>query len=325
MARSLVLLLLIRPCDAFGRGVPPLASLRAPSLARTPAIEMRAAAAIALKSFSSEGIAFFNNMRVPAALIAAAAIKDAFVMQGSAPEDIKKSRAWKLLRNSYLLLQMLSFASSLSCVFISTHAITQMQVLDINMYAATLGELFVREMEYEYVGVRINFTTGLLAFVMANALRVRLALRKSRELSWCAMWFLISACASMLAYNNSHTLSYGGYVGLLGRWNELHCELILSQLRLNHPIAVAVVITFFLATASLVKVISLLIVQNADTDGDGIVTSEELATFLRGIPVRVADYARQLWEKSLSRAILARMVKSTGVLPPPPPSPPPPS
>jgi hypothetical protein len=46
-------------------------------------------------------------MRVPAALIAAAAVKDAFVMQSPA-EDIKKSASWTVLRNAYLLLQVRS-------------------------------------------------------------------------------------------------------------------------------------------------------------------------------------------------------------------------
>jgi len=40
------------------------------------------------RDFGIAAGAFFSNMRVPAALIAAAAIKDAFVMQ-SAPEDVR--------------------------------------------------------------------------------------------------------------------------------------------------------------------------------------------------------------------------------------------
>ena len=35
-----------------------------------------------LKDFSKDGIAFFNNIRTPAALLAASALKDAFVLQG---------------------------------------------------------------------------------------------------------------------------------------------------------------------------------------------------------------------------------------------------
>lgn len=122
------------------------------------------AVAVATKAFGSEGVAFFNNMRVPAALIAAAAIKDAFVMQ-STPEDLKKSKAWRLMRNAYLILMMLAFTSELSCVFISTHAIAALQMTPMNLYAGTLGELLIRELEYEYVGVRTGFTTVRLLLV----------------------------------------------------------------------------------------------------------------------------------------------------------------
>ena len=80
-----------------------------------------------LRSFGGEGIAFFNQMRTPAALVAAAAIKDAFVMQ-SAPEDIKRSRGWTLLRELYLLFQLLSFSSELSSVFFATQAIARLQL-----------------------------------------------------------------------------------------------------------------------------------------------------------------------------------------------------
>ena len=42
----------------------------------------------------------------------------------------------------------------LSCVFIATHAITQLQMTNMNVLAPTLGEMLFRELEYEYVGVR---------------------------------------------------------------------------------------------------------------------------------------------------------------------------
>ena len=84
-------------------------------------------AAPVLKSFVGEGVSFFSNLRTPAALVAAAAIKDAFVLQ-AAPEDVRKSRAWTLLRETYLLLTLLSFATEMSCVFVATHAIVSLQM-----------------------------------------------------------------------------------------------------------------------------------------------------------------------------------------------------
>ena len=75
--------------------------------AAATAAQATATAAATMKDQGSAGVSFFNNLRVPAALVAAAAIKDAFVLQ-NAPDDIRNSRAWTLLRNSYLLLMMVA-------------------------------------------------------------------------------------------------------------------------------------------------------------------------------------------------------------------------
>lgn len=71
------------------------------------AVQATATAVATIKDQGSAGVSFFNNLRVPAALVAAAAIKDAFVLQ-NAPDDIRNSRAWTLLRNSYLVLMMVA-------------------------------------------------------------------------------------------------------------------------------------------------------------------------------------------------------------------------
>ena len=228
-------------------------------------------------------INFFGNLRTPAALIAAAAIKDAFVMQ-SAPEDIKKSRGWRLLRNLYLLLQMTAFSSELSCVFIATHAITQLQMTNMNVLAPTLGEMLFRELEYEYVGVRTGFTTGLLAFTLAQALRVRLALRRSKELSWCAMWFLISAACSLLAYNNANSINYGGFIGLTARWSQLHAKLMISRLGLANPVVIASLVSLAMSLAIAVQITLKTIsvqVDEMDTNGDGVIGPKEMRVAAR--------------------------------------------
>ena len=73
---------------------PLLLNRHAPSRAGDPAtMWMLAGGAGGLRDFGPAAVEFFSNMRIPAALIAAAAIKDAFVLQ-SPPEDIKKSGSW---------------------------------------------------------------------------------------------------------------------------------------------------------------------------------------------------------------------------------------
>lgn len=149
-------------------------------------------------NFAAEGEKFFNSMRVPAALVAGAAVKDAFVMQ-AAPEDIKRSRAWTMLRNTYLLLMLWSFSSQVCVVFVSTHAIVKLQMTGLNTLASSLHAMLLRELEYEYVGARCGFMTGLLAFLVAQALRTRLALRRTPDLSWCATSFLVASAFSLLS------------------------------------------------------------------------------------------------------------------------------
>jgi hypothetical protein len=46
-------------------------------------------------------VSFFNNHRVPAVLLAATAIKDAFILQGRKDVALKEARAWRLIRYAY--------------------------------------------------------------------------------------------------------------------------------------------------------------------------------------------------------------------------------
>ena len=71
---------------------------------------------------------FFNAMRTPAVLVAAAAIQDAFAQSDNCPDDIKDNRVWICLRNVYLLLSLLAFGVEVICIFVSTHAIMRLQM-----------------------------------------------------------------------------------------------------------------------------------------------------------------------------------------------------
>ena len=258
-----------------------------PAAARAPAAQLAA-------PFIGEGVAFFNNLRVPAALVAAAAIKDAFALQ-SAPEDIKQSRGWTLMRNAYLMLQISSFSSELTCIFIATQAITALQMASVDILnCQSLREVLTSCMEYEYVGARAGFATGLLAFTVAQALRVRYALRRQFELSVSAMWFMLSASASLLMYSNANTISYGGYPGLLKRWAVLHSQLLISRLRVGYPVAIIALFSLLASAIIGARILWKLLLDEADTDRDGTISfAEALAISLRG-PRAVADVLKRL-------------------------------
>lgn len=113
---------------------------------------------------------------------------------------------------------MTAFTSELSVVVYSTSAIAKLQLsTTINQLASSLPDLLLRELEYEYVGVRCDFLFGILAFIVATALRVRFALRRSKQLSWAVMWMILFSAESLLTYSNSYVTSYGGFTALLIR------------------------------------------------------------------------------------------------------------
>jgi hypothetical protein len=108
---------------------PTFLRLRGGLMVATPDLAATGHAATALvKSFNSEGIAFFTQLRTPAALLAAAAVKDAYVLTGTVPDDIQTSRSWTFLRDAYLYLQLLTFSTAMTTIFIATHAIVSLQM-----------------------------------------------------------------------------------------------------------------------------------------------------------------------------------------------------
>uniref|UniRef100_A0A7S0Q2C8 EF-hand domain-containing protein n=1 Tax=Coccolithus braarudii TaxID=221442 RepID=A0A7S0Q2C8_9EUKA len=240
----------------------------------------RAATDFVLNDFSVAGATFFNNMRTPAALLAAAAVKDAFAFSMVA-EDVRGKRGWKVLRYGYVLLMICTFCLEISCIFIATNVGVQLSQGGDRMRAISMVALLTREFEYEYVAVRFQFVTGLLAFVCAFALRVRYTLRKLHELS-LAMMLIVLACASeMVVYTNARTISYGGYDALAARWFKLHWRMIISEATPSKPIALATALMLAASVFYLLGAFYALLVANADKDQDGAVSLQELNDFIR--------------------------------------------
>jgi hypothetical protein len=206
------------------------------------------------KCFKVEGIAFFNAMRTPAALVAAAAINDASVLT-RVEDDIKNSRSMMALRNAYLMLNLIAFGVETLCIFVSTHAIMRLQMRppSTTMACSLVALLRGPGFEFEYVSVRASFMSGLLSFAAAQALRARVSLRESKELADGAMWLLLSIVAMLLVYNNSMSITYGGFGGLLGKWLCMSWALAISRLNFRHPIAVSGVIMTALGFRSLLR------------------------------------------------------------------------
>lgn len=160
---------------------------------------------------------------------------------------------------------------------------TTLQAAKINLQAESVIGMLKRELEFEYVGTRSQFVTGLLAFVIAQGLRLRLVLRRHPALASAALCFLLSSAFGMLTYHNAHTISYGGYTGLLRRWSSMSLELITSRCAWHRPSAVTALITFTLSVLFGAKHVYNLLLENADSDGDGKLTGSEVLEWLKNV------------------------------------------
>mmetsp|Transcript_12207 Transcript_12207/g.28733 ORF Transcript_12207/g.28733 Transcript_12207/m.28733 type:complete len:243 (-) Transcript_12207:25-753(-) len=188
--------------------------------------------------------AYFNNKRVPAAVLAAMCIQDMFALQSPPAECMKawdeehnmaRSRRWRTLRYAYLLLMVLAFSLEISTIFVSTQVSTQLATSSWSPSTRLLGNMslvdfLVKEFELEYTMVRGHFMTGLLSFTIAQALRVRYALRKYKSLAISAMCCLMSCASGMVCYQNHHTVSYGGLLQLMMRNAELSLRFLCNNL-----------------------------------------------------------------------------------------------
>ena len=156
--------------------------------------------------WSKDGIAFFNNIRTPAALLAASALKDAFVLQGKElpPSTLARTkRLWVFVREAYLMLMVVSFGLNLWTVFLSTAGAFHLQAGAFDPLASSMVALLGREFEYEWVAVRCQFILGMLMLVAAQAIRVRYALWSVPNLANAAATFLLFTGAEMLAFFNN--------------------------------------------------------------------------------------------------------------------------
>ena len=218
---------------------------------------------------------YFNNVRVPAAVLASICMKEMFQLQELTPtvcmkvwddqNNTAKSRSWRALRYAYLLLMILSFCFEISTIFVSTQVSTQ---LATSTYSSTSNtgsiigggggtgggivisksviDFIIKEFEFEYTLVRCHFLLGLILFTIAQALRVRYILRKYFNLSISGMCCLLTSTCFMITYTNSNTITYGGFTSLLKRHIILGKTFLICNMK-NGPMSF-ITILFLLLT-----------------------------------------------------------------------------
>jgi hypothetical protein len=166
------------------------------------------------EEYIRSSIDFFNGLRVPAAVLGSIIMKEMYALQNSPPSAMRdwdienridKSKGWRTLRYTYLLLMVLAFCLEANTIFVATQVLTSLAThtmvstdateLPLELDTDKIGGLFtlgkrdgtqsmvdflIKNFEFEYTTVRFHFVTGLMSFTIAQALRVRYALRKYR-------------------------------------------------------------------------------------------------------------------------------------------------
>ena len=132
-----------------------------------------------------------------------------------------------------------------------------------------------QELSCGQVSVRAQFFSGMLAYVVATALRVYRELHKSTFLAKATLFFFMFATLEMLSFFNSHLVFYSGFWNLLCRYFVLAFQRAVpwiydptAAFRLGPVLAIlclAISCGYFICAA-------------LDIDGDGSLSKRDLAT-----------------------------------------------
>mmetsp|Transcript_36567 Transcript_36567/g.64087 ORF Transcript_36567/g.64087 Transcript_36567/m.64087 type:complete len:306 (-) Transcript_36567:94-1011(-) len=237
--------------------------------------------------YTRSAVGYFNNLRVPAAVLMSIIMKEMFALQTTPASCMRKwdnehgihhSKRWRTLRYSYLLLMVLAFSLETFTIFVATQVLTQLATaqsmvpvgsnLDLGIDDEnvsrgffTMGakeevhlsmiDFLIKNFEFEYATCRCHFVTGLLCFTVATALRVRYAMRKYSDLSMSAMCCLLTVATGMLTYTNANTITYGGYLNLVKRQLELSVNFLKARMR-SGPLSI---VTAFFGCLTLIYAI----------------------------------------------------------------------
>mmetsp|Transcript_22642 Transcript_22642/g.55885 ORF Transcript_22642/g.55885 Transcript_22642/m.55885 type:complete len:279 (+) Transcript_22642:85-921(+) len=149
---------------------------------------------------TGEAISFFNSERVPAVLIAGAALSVLFAFPISHGEDLSLGFAKRL----YITLCCSAFCNELICVFSSSLAIARLLTKKHNPMAQNAAEMMLREYPLYFMAVRTHFLTGLLCFAGSLSIRMWAEYHTGCWRFARAMLLLLGAtCAFMLSLFNT--------------------------------------------------------------------------------------------------------------------------
>lgn len=228
---------------------------------------------------TNAAVAFFNNMRTPAALIAGAALSNAFALQ-ALKEDQYNTKMWKRLRTLYVVLMTTTFALELLSILLATSASNRALGGGFNPMAESCIAMISREFPDKLVAVQFNFFTGMLSFIVAQSIRFYRELSSrpfTHHISRAAAWILGFVSFQMLAFFNSQLTHFeGGYAALARTYISDLCKTAFAGIIELKP---APMLAFGCLCAAIFYVMLALL----DADQDGKFTLSDLKVLMAEI------------------------------------------
>jgi len=169
--RTILLLLLLSPTKAFVAPNSPQQRrqlLQRPSLGNNRVVESKTevkmvAKVDALGQYAPAAISLFNNMKLPATILAGAMIPLGLAAPLKLEED-DDSKLTRILRRIYPVAVMIALSSELISVMWATVTVNQLTENKVPL-AASVWDLLRQEYELEWAAVNAHFVLGMFGFM----------------------------------------------------------------------------------------------------------------------------------------------------------------
>ena len=192
---------------------------------------LTAAAPTGVKQFDGAASAVFNNLRIPAALVAGAAFGGAFGLQLNSADAF----ALALAKRAYVVIAVMALASELLVVVTATCALDAMNRADSLVPAETLSCWFERNgLELENLVCTVHFFFGVLGLTAMVGLRAWITISCAR-IAKGTLGLIASVVLIMISMLNSRNVEFD-----LFKLSRRYGAALYSRIKTKRPIGLVV-------------------------------------------------------------------------------------
>ena len=192
---------------------------------------LTAAAPTGVKQFDGAASAVFNNLRIPAALVAGAAFGGAFGLQLNSADAF----ALALAKRAYVVIAVMALASELLVVVTATCALDAMNRADSLVPAETLSCWFERNgLELENLVCTVHFFFGVLGLTAMVGLRAWITISCAR-IAKGTLGLIASVVLIMISMLNSRNVEFD-----LFKLSRRYGAALYTRIKTERPIGLVV-------------------------------------------------------------------------------------